>query len=148
MESFNRAAIQGSRKNVTFSNVEASGAASIGPRSKDRGKLLGHRGGPGCGAASIGPRSKDRGKTRGRGALRRWITCFNRAAIQGSRKRAISLICGGYFASFNRAAIQGSRKNRHFPGVRPLAVASIGPRSKDRGKQFPCCTPNGAKSLQ
>ena len=83
--------------------------------------------------ASMGPRSLDRGISDGLPQPRGNIIRFNGAAISRSRNRDRPPACRQATGCFNGAAISRSR-NRDLPAVRPgICLASMGPRSLDRG---------------
>src|SRR5260221_4800988 len=132
--SFNGAAVLGPRRAPCDSHSPPGLAASMGPRSWDRGEgrarplAHGHRG------ASMGPRSWDRGEAANNRAIARGLRCFNGAAVLGPRRgRDRALETRGRAASMGpRSWDRGEDERRQ----RSLAagVASMGPRSWDRGE--------------
>ena len=155
---FNGAAIFGSRKGVYRMGPEAICRASMGPRSLDRGKtspqmypnldakcfngaaIFGSRkdghdvhGRMGL-RASMGPRSLDRGKK---------SSCISSSVpkvLQWGRDLWIAERANARTVSAEKTALQWGRdlwiaeRKRGTPGKTFLGIASMGPRSLDRGK--------------
>ena len=157
--------------------------ASMGPRSRDRGRPPGDRVGLVRSRASMGPRSRDRGRefgpvdpeladggfngaavsrprkgtgsrppnrARGRlqwgrglataeGRLSKWIRAvlsrgFNGAAVSRPRKGRIGDRSGHEPFRFNGAAVSRPRKDLKGASSTESRFASMGPRSRDRGR--------------
>src|SRR5260221_610647 len=108
---FNGAAVLGPRRAVSRRRRAARSAASMGPRSWDRGENATDTRGAARREASMGPRSWDRGE-HGMGRLWRAARAgFNGAAVLGPRRAAGEsapyLACVG----FNGAAVLGPRRD-------------------------------------
>ncbi len=105
----------------------------MGPRSFDRGNVRSaYRAFPFF-YASMGPRSFDRGNTGARTWEKIGLTCFNGAAIFRPRKRASPDPLSRTPTCFNGAAIFRPRKHKRGRGRDVVHLASMGPRSFDRG---------------
>ena len=81
----------------------------------------------------MGPRSEERGNGRTITSTPNVYRCFNGAALRGARKRTTQEPADAAKTRFNGAALRGARKRAPIsPSTRPL-VASMGPRSEERG---------------
>src|SRR5579883_351553 len=110
---FNEAAIRGSRKFTRgsasppwlpgFNEAAIRGSRKLGKSWRCRWRR----------AASMRPRSEDRGNMMTRVDVAWLVTRFNEAAIRGSRKWRDWRHRGADWPGFNEAAIRGSRKYVH-----------------------------------
>src|SRR5437867_3350246 len=110
--------------------------ASMGPRSIDRGNVGAGAGGADAPGASMGPRSIDRGNNAGS------PNSYRNNSLQWGRDQSIAEIGTPSLARrrqtcFNGAAINRSRKYAdRQAGSAMGSMASMGPRSIDRGNQI------------
>ncbi len=131
---FNGAAFARTRKGETAEELEANAEASMGPRSRERGRLIQQSAERIAGNASMGPRSRERGRRRRAARPRRahHASMGPRSRERGRRWPMTS--AAEEDLRFNGAAFARTRKAPH---VRELGIherASMGPRSRERGR--------------
>ena len=91
--------------------------------------------------ASMGPRSEERGNVSPADSSIYSLPGFNGAALRGARKPALVAWLSLHPAGFNGAALRGARKLDRFDGDLTRSLASMGPRSEERGNdaRAPAC---------
>ncbi len=118
----------------TVADALDAAIASTGPRSFERGEVVGNRRRGRAADASTGPRSFERGELSRQRSLARSSRGFNGAALFRARRAAAPRRPSRTGGCFNGAALFRARRERERCVSRKGFPASTGPRSFERGE--------------